>query len=520
VVASASSTLYTFTTTCIDPEGVLPPGGALPKQVGIVVPTSTAQQHMDTTYIYFHGSDQPLPTVAKICNSSGDKGYHICDAAASLGAPIIIPIVQVKDSSKKTTRTTKEAFNCVIKEATDVMAAQTPAVTLVTNYIVAGHSGGAFTMSSYFAAGLSAQKAIVFDGCYIGGTNDEYNFCEDILRDFSSGPVDLYAQAGSEGTGKESQKVKDAFSSRVTLKIVNLTHYQIPSACLKDLATCGGKVPDGSSGGTTGGSSATKVPTLSANNLPITKVSLVNPIGSEGGSAVGVTDFRLILGNGIRILLTIIGAIALVAFIVGGAYWLLSAGSPERVKKGTETMVWAAIGLFVVFSAYGILSAVIGGLTGRAPIDTGPVSTQGAEVQSGAYYQVHSIEVSIFPEPKPYLSARGTIGANVPCVLSPGGQKDGYVNVVDPKNPALTGWVLADQVSAMTDTEVLKAKCGSPSASAISAHCVCTVTDDKKGDTSQTAIPNVNSSSECIATSLQSPISGTSISDCSWQTGN
>lgn len=94
-----------------------------------------------------------------------------------------------------------------------------------------------------------------------------------------------------------------------------------------------------------------------------TQTELINPIGGTETNKKGDTDIRVIFGNIIKQGLTIVGSIAFVVFLVGGAYWLVSGGNDERVKKGTQTMVWAVIGLFVIFSSYGILSAVIGGLT-------------------------------------------------------------------------------------------------------------------------------------------------------------
>jgi hypothetical protein len=50
--------------------------------------------------------------------------------------------------------------------------------------------------------------------------------------------------------------------------------------------------------------------------------------------------------------LGIVGAFALCYFIYGGFILILSAGNPESVKKGTDTMLAALIGLFIVFVSY------------------------------------------------------------------------------------------------------------------------------------------------------------------------
>lgn len=59
-----------------------------------------------------------------------------------------------------------------------------------------------------------------------------------------------------------------------------------------------------------------------------------------------------------------IGALAFLAFVLGGFYWIFSGGNEERVKKGREIMVWSIIGIIVVFSSYAILTLVFKTITG------------------------------------------------------------------------------------------------------------------------------------------------------------
>ncbi|MDO8509875.1 MAG: pilin, partial [bacterium] len=62
--------------------------------------------------------------------------------------------------------------------------------------------------------------------------------------------------------------------------------------------------------------------------------------------------FVMFLINVARYLFTIIGALALVMFIYGGFTLILSQGSSEKVKKGTEIITAAVIGLVIMFGAY------------------------------------------------------------------------------------------------------------------------------------------------------------------------
>lgn len=90
-----------------------------------------------------------------------------------------------------------------------------------------------------------------------------------------------------------------------------------------------------------------------------TTVTLYNPLGTTSEDS----DIRVILGRVIRGLLSVIGSLALLMFVYGGVLWMTSAGNSERVKKGKDIIVWAVLGLGVIFSAYAITNALIQALT-------------------------------------------------------------------------------------------------------------------------------------------------------------
>jgi hypothetical protein len=83
-------------------------------------------------------------------------------------------------------------------------------------------------------------------------------------------------------------------------------------------------------------------------------VSLKNPLTNDEKPI----DINTIIGKAISGLLGIVGSIALVMFIYGGFTWMLAAGSPNNVKKGRDILVWATIGLAVIFSAYGLVNFI------------------------------------------------------------------------------------------------------------------------------------------------------------------
>lgn len=96
---------------------------------------------------------------------------------------------------------------------------------------------------------------------------------------------------------------------------------------------------------------------------------VVGPGGSRGAAAPtlpnplgGTTDIRTIIGRVISAALGISGSIALLMFIWGGMLWLTSGGSPERIKKGKDAIVWAVLGLVLIFGSYAILNFVLGAI--------------------------------------------------------------------------------------------------------------------------------------------------------------
>ena len=103
---------------------------------------------------------------------------------------------------------------------------------------------------------------------------------------------------------------------------------------------------------------------VAAPRLSLAAVTLVNPIG--------VTDPRLIVGNIIQAILSIVGSLALLMFVYGGVIWITSFGDAKRVDKGKTIITWAVLGLAMIAAAYVLVNAVIQGLvtgsaTGDAP---------------------------------------------------------------------------------------------------------------------------------------------------------
>lgn len=74
---------------------------------------------------------------------------------------------------------------------------------------------------------------------------------------------------------------------------------------------------------------------------------------------LGTTSVPQLLGRVINAFLGITGSLALLLFIYGGFLWLTSGGNEDSIKKGKATIVWAVLGLVIIFGAYALVNFVI-----------------------------------------------------------------------------------------------------------------------------------------------------------------
>ena len=74
---------------------------------------------------------------------------------------------------------------------------------------------------------------------------------------------------------------------------------------------------------------------------------------------LGNRDVSTLVGDIISYILGIVGVLALVMFIYGGITWMTSAGAPEKIKKGKDTLVWTVFGLAFIFLSYALLDFIL-----------------------------------------------------------------------------------------------------------------------------------------------------------------
>ena len=86
--------------------------------------------------------------------------------------------------------------------------------------------------------------------------------------------------------------------------------------------------------------------------LPITaSAALYNPLGTN--------DIRVVIGNVVKAILGLSGLAALIMCVYGGILWVTSMGNPKRIEEGKQTLIWAVIGLVVLFASYAAVNEVI-----------------------------------------------------------------------------------------------------------------------------------------------------------------
>ena len=88
--------------------------------------------------------------------------------------------------------------------------------------------------------------------------------------------------------------------------------------------------------------------------------SLLMPSESvEWTSPIGDISPTQLIGRVIKTVLGILGAIALAMFVYGGFVWMTSGGSPEKIKSARMTLVWAVLGMAVIFLSYAAVDFVL-----------------------------------------------------------------------------------------------------------------------------------------------------------------
>jgi hypothetical protein len=77
---------------------------------------------------------------------------------------------------------------------------------------------------------------------------------------------------------------------------------------------------------------------------------LINPLPFDNIIDVVLRIIKVVLG--------LVDILTLFMFIIGGFQFIISAGNPEMIKRGKDTLAWAIIGLVIITMSYAILKFV------------------------------------------------------------------------------------------------------------------------------------------------------------------
>lgn len=67
------------------------------------------------------------------------------------------------------------------------------------------------------------------------------------------------------------------------------------------------------------------------------------------------------LQSAIGFFFIIAGIISVIMIIIGGYWYMLSAGDPQKTKRGKDTILYAVVGLVISLSAWSIIIFVMDG---------------------------------------------------------------------------------------------------------------------------------------------------------------
>lgn len=112
------------------------------------------------------------------------------------------------------------------------------------------------------------------------------------------------------------------------------------------------------------------------NAIPALGASIVdtNASGYANGDykLEDMRNYAIYIAN---LILGLVGSASLLAFVIGGFMFLISAGSQERIKQGKDIIKAAVIGIIITFSSVLIISLFLQGLGPKLENDTGKIIT-------------------------------------------------------------------------------------------------------------------------------------------------
>ena len=87
-------------------------------------------------------------------------------------------------------------------------------------------------------------------------------------------------------------------------------------------------------------------------------------LGISYGAKIGLgtQDVRTTVASIIRVMMGLLGIVAVVIILIGGFYWMTAGGDEGRVETGKKWIFSGIIGLAIILSAYALANFVINSL--------------------------------------------------------------------------------------------------------------------------------------------------------------
>ena len=80
--------------------------------------------------------------------------------------------------------------------------------------------------------------------------------------------------------------------------------------------------------------------------------------GANGVEFTTLSDIWIVIANVVRILVALGGVFAVIFIIVGGIFYIISAGDPTQTKRAKEIIKQAITGLVIMLLAYPVITFI------------------------------------------------------------------------------------------------------------------------------------------------------------------
>lgn len=100
-------------------------------------------------------------------------------------------------------------------------------------------------------------------------------------------------------------------------------------------------------------------PTAGEVNPSMSNLITLGPNASDNPTGSKITDIKSLVSRVINIILYLIGALSIIAIIVGGIFYITSGGDQQKAEKGKKTVIYAIYGIAVATLGFVIEYAVL-----------------------------------------------------------------------------------------------------------------------------------------------------------------